>query len=68
MLSAVSGIPLIIVFSIVIYFIYGCWPLGSRIDNCLGSVPVWVNFTPIVVAGIIGFIWSGKTKIKIPKL
>jgi len=67
-LSAVSGIPLMIVFSIIIYFIYGCWPLGNNLGNCLGSAPLWVIFIPIVLVCIIGFVWSGKTKIKIPDL
>ena len=68
-LSALSGIPLIIVFSVVIYLSYGCWPLGNNLGNCLGSqAPLWVIFMPIVLACIIGFVWSQKTKIKIPNI
>jgi len=69
-LSAISGIPLLLLSSIAIYFIYGCWPLGRYdMGNCLGSItPFWITFIPIVISGVIGFIWSGKTKIKIPDL
>ena len=67
-LSAVSCIPLMILFSIVIFLSYGCWPLGNNLGNCLGSAPLWVIFIPIVLGCIVGFIWSGKTKFKIPDL
>lgn len=70
LLSAISSIPIVILFSIGIYFVYGCWPLNRNLfDNCLGTqAPVWIIFIPMIFGGIIGFIWSGKIKIKLPEL
>jgi len=69
MLSVAAGILILLLSSLLVYMIYGCWPL-ARVDvnNCLSRVPLWGQFLPIILAGAIGFIWSGKTKIKIPSI
>ena len=69
MFSAISGIPIVILYGIIHYFVYGCWPIGRTLtSNCAALAPLWAMIVPLLLAGIIGFIWSGKTKIRIPAI
>ena len=70
MLSVVATIPLLLIGAVIAYFVYGCWPLrGDLTQNCLGTrAPMWVGAIPMVIGAAIGFVWSGKTNIKIPEL
>jgi hypothetical protein len=61
--TVLSGIALMLVFSMIIYSIYGCWPLGGYRagGSCLSNLPhIFFYFLPSILGIIIGTLLTRK--------
>jgi hypothetical protein len=61
--TVLSGIALMLVFSMIIYLIYGCWPVGGYRagGSCLSNLPhLSFYFLPSILGIIIGTLLTRK--------
>jgi len=59
--TVLASIPVILIAGVIVYTLYGCWPLTRYGNNCLTNIqPSYLVFAPMAIGIIIGIVLTIK--------